>query len=111
LLISIERSLAPDVDVGEREDDDEEEELDEAEPRELVEDDGERIQEDDLDVEDDEEHRRQVEADREAAVHRRSVGDARLERQRAHRMRRCGLVASANDAKIIETGIASAKKP
>src|SRR3954465_5732058 len=78
----VERSLAPDVDVGDREDDYEKEELDEAEPRELVEDHSERIQEDDLDIEDDEEHRRQVEADREAGGGGRPERDAGLERQR-----------------------------
>ena len=38
-------------------------ELDESEPAERVELHGERVEEDDLDVEDDEEHRREVEAD------------------------------------------------
>src|SRR5206468_1485952 len=75
-------SLPPDVDVREREDRDEEEKLDEAVPRELVEDHGERIQEDDLDVEEDEQHRREVEADREAPGVRRSARDAGLERHR-----------------------------
>ena len=42
---------------------------------------GERVEEDDLDVEDDEEHRRQVEADREALL-RRPGRDAGLERDR-----------------------------
>ena len=50
---------------------------------ELVEDHRERIEKHDLDVEDDEEHRRQVEADREALLLRRPGGDARLERHRA----------------------------
>src|SRR5206468_6056328 len=65
-LVPLERPLPPDVDVGDREDHQEEEELHEAEPGELVEDHRERVEEDNLDVEDDEEHRREVEADREA---------------------------------------------
>src|SRR6185312_13935393 len=59
-LLPIERALAPDVDVGHEQDHQEDGELSEAEPGELMENDSERIQEDDLDVEDDEEHRRQV---------------------------------------------------
>ena len=43
----------------------------------------ERVEEDDLDVEDDEEHRRQVEADREALLRRRAGRDAGLEGDRA----------------------------
>src|SRR5205085_2381946 len=45
-LLPLERALPPDVDVRDHQDRDEEEELDEAEPGELVEDDRERIQED-----------------------------------------------------------------
>ena len=71
----------------------------------------ERVQEHDLDVEDDEEHRRQVEADREALLLRRPRRDAGLERDRA---RACGGSAASrttNDITIIEAGIASAKSP
>src|SRR5262249_1353159 len=82
-LAPLERPLAPDVDVGEREDAEEDEELEEAEPRELVEDHGERVEEHDLDVEEDEEHRRQVEVDGEALRGRRPLRDARLERDPA----------------------------
>src|SRR5205807_1710197 len=81
-LLPLERALPPHVHVRDDEDDDEEQELDESEPGEGVQDDRERIQEDDLDVEDDEEHRRQVEADREALLARRPGGDAGLERDR-----------------------------
>ena len=42
-----------------------------------------RVKEDDLDVEDDEEHRREVEADGEALLGRRAGRDARLERDLA----------------------------
>ena len=50
--------------------------------RELVQDHGERIEKDDLDVEEDEEHRGQVEADGEALPLRRPLRDAGLERDR-----------------------------
>ena len=63
-------------------DDEEDQELEEPEPRELVEDHGERVEEDDLDVEEDEEHRREVEADGEALPLRRPLRDAGLERGR-----------------------------
>src|SRR4029078_2623300 len=79
----LERSLPPDVAVGQGGDEDEEKELDEAERRELVEDHRQRIQEDDLDVEDDEEHRRQVEADREPAPLGPALGGARLSAESA----------------------------
>src|SRR5262249_18458267 len=79
----LERSLPPDVDVGERQDDEEEPELREPEPAELVVDDRERVEEHDLDVEDDEEHRRQVEADREPRLARRPGGHPGLERDLA----------------------------
>src|SRR5207244_3654559 len=82
-LLPLQRSLPPDVDVRDHEDRDEEEELEEAEPGKLVEDDGQRIQKDDLDVEDDEEHRRQVEADRETLRVGHAGRDARLERKRS----------------------------
>src|SRR6266545_3869765 len=58
--------LPPDVHIREREDRDEEGELREAEPAQRLQNDTEWIEKDDLDIEDDEEHRRQVEADREA---------------------------------------------
>src|SRR6266498_5132729 len=82
-LLPLERSFPPDIHVRNHEDRNEEEELEEAEPRELVEDDGQRIQEHDLDVEDDEEHCRQVKADREALRLRGSKRDARLEGDRS----------------------------
>src|SRR5215216_5384255 len=78
-LPPFERSLLPDVDVGDGEDCEEEPELREGERVHLVEDDRDREQEHDLDVEDDEEHRRQVEADRESLPLRRPGRDARLE--------------------------------
>src|SRR5207249_2214958 len=43
----------------------------------------ERIEKDDLDIEENEEHRRQVEVDVEALLLRHSLGDAGLERDRA----------------------------
>src|SRR5688572_30482110 len=79
----LERALAPDVDVGDGENGDEDQELDETEPAQLLEHDRERVEEDDLDVEEDEEHRRQVEADREALLFRRPLRDAGLEGQEA----------------------------
>src|SRR6185437_8530840 len=78
-LLPLERALAPDVDVRNQQDQQEEGELREAEPRELVQDDTERIQEDDLNVEDDEEHRRQVEADREPLPAQRTGRDTGFE--------------------------------
>src|SRR5215211_5945408 len=79
----LECPLPPNVDVRDAEDHQEEEELEEAEPPELVEDHCQRIQEDDLDVEEDEQHRREVEADREASRLRSAARDARLEGDRA----------------------------
>ena len=67
-LPPFERSLPPDVDVGERRMIRKTRNSTNPNHAELVEDHGERIQEDDLDVEEDEEHRRQVEADREALL-------------------------------------------
>src|SRR5439155_25502450 len=64
----------------EQQDPEKDEELEEPEPRELVEDHGQRVEEDDLDVEEDEEHRCQVEVDGEALRARRSLRDAGLER-------------------------------
>src|SRR6266852_7410000 len=75
----LEGTLAPDVDVGHEQDDDEERELDEPEPAERVELHGERVQEHDLDVEDDEKHRREVEADGEALGLHLTQRDAGLE--------------------------------
>src|SRR5262249_37560332 len=64
------------------EDRDEGEELGEAEPAERVQLDRQRIEKDDLDVEEDEQHRGEVEADGEAArLARRPGRDAGLERQ------------------------------
>src|SRR5207249_6007384 len=65
-------------------------ELEEAEPRELVQDHGQRVEEDDLDVEEDEEHRRQVEVDGEALRAWRPLRDTGLERDppRTHPARR-----------------------
>src|SRR5262249_54874975 len=82
-LAPLQRPLAPDVDVREQQDAEEDEELEEPEPRELVEDHGERVEEDDLDVEEDEQHRRQVEVDGEALRTRRPLRNARLERDTA----------------------------
>ena len=77
-----------------------------------VEDDRERVEEDDLDVEDDEEHRRQVEADREALLPRRA---RRRRRTRtgscAPACARFGRVAKTNDMTIIDAGIATANMP
>ena len=81
-LSPLERPLLPDVDVGDGEDDDEEPELRYREPPDLLEDDGDRIEEHDLDIEDDEEHGRQVEADRETLLLHWSLRDAGLERNR-----------------------------
>src|SRR5262249_45157982 len=89
-LAPLERPLAPDVDVGEQQDAEEDQELGEPEPRELVEDHGQRVEEDDLDVEEDEEHRRQVEVHREALRARRSLRNARLERDTAGAHAPCG---------------------
>ena len=70
-----------------------------------------RVEEDDLDVEDDEEHRRQVEADREALLFRRADRDTRLEGDRLLAGLVFGRVARMNEAAISEAGIAKAKKP
>src|SRR3954471_19434773 len=81
--LPLERALPPDVDIGDEEDEHEEGELGESEPAEGVELYGERVEEDDLDVEDDEEHRREVEAHREALGLHLALRDAGLEGDRA----------------------------
>src|SRR4029450_6347851 len=82
--VPVESSLPPHVDVGDAEDRDEDEELADPEPTERGGLDGERAGVDDLDVEADEQDRRQVEADGEAALTAGgALGDARLERQHA----------------------------
>ena len=73
--------------------------------------DGERIQEDDLDVEDDEEHRGQVEADREALCDGGPVETPDSNGSMRARLRWLGLVANANDITTMEAGIRSAKAP
>ena len=80
------------------------------EPAERVELDRERIQKDDLDVEEDEEHRGEVEADREALV----LGGGPAETPDSNGIIRCfvrdvGRVAKRNENAIIEAGIAAAK--
>ena len=73
---------------------------------------GERIQEDDLDVEEDEEHRRQVEADREALLS--SGGPVETPDSNGiprARVLRDGRVAKTNDMTTIDAGITSAKNP
>src|ERR1700694_4347014 len=81
LLVPLQASLAPDVREGDEQDAHEHEHLDEAEPLELAEEHCPRVEEDGLDVEDDEQHRRQVEADRQAADGGRVRDDARLVRR------------------------------
>src|SRR5581483_11610363 len=81
--LPLQRAFLPDEDVGDEQDEDEEGELREAEPAERVELHGERIEKDDLDVEDDEQHRGEVEAHVEALRLHRPLRDARLERHRA----------------------------
>ena len=71
----------------------------------------ERIEKDDLDVEEDEQHRRQVEADGEALRSRRARRDAGLERDRPGPHRRFGRVANTKLAMIIVEGITRAKNP
>src|SRR5207237_3833192 len=77
-LLPLEASLAPDVGQRDEEDADEDEHLDHPVPAELVEDDGPGVEEDRLDVEDDEEHRRQVEPHRHAPAGGGGGDDARL---------------------------------
>src|SRR5215469_2987868 len=67
-LIPLQPAAAPDVGVGDEHRDDERDHLHQAEDPELVEVDGPRIQEDDLDVEDDEQHGREVVLDGEPAA-------------------------------------------
>src|SRR5215831_6456968 len=80
-LFPIEASLPPDVREGDEEDADEDPHLDEAVPLELSEQDGPRVEEHGFDIEDDEEHRGQVEANREAPHSRRVRDDSRLVRK------------------------------
>src|SRR6266545_401074 len=76
------RSSTPDVDERDDEQDDEDDRLGQRERAERVELDGYREQEDDLDVEQDEQHRDQVEADPEAEVLLDLGGQAALVRIR-----------------------------
>src|SRR5450759_3087507 len=80
LLVPIETSLAPDVSEGDEQDAHEDKHLDEAEPLELPHDHRPRVEEHSLDVEDDEEHRREVEANGEPAMGRAVRDDAGLVR-------------------------------
>src|SRR3954463_13685668 len=64
MSVPLQSAAAPDVGVGDEHGCDEQDHLDEPEQPQLGERDGPRVEEDDLDVEDDEEHRRQVELDR-----------------------------------------------
>src|ERR1700739_3809084 len=66
LLIPLQPAATPDVDVGDKHRGYERDHLPQAKPPELVEIDSPRVQEDDLDVEDDEQHRRQVVLDGES---------------------------------------------
>ena len=76
-----------------------------------VEDDGDRVEEDDLDVEDDEEHRRQVEAHREALLLAagRSRRPTRTASAGPSAAPACAGSRSANETNSIEAGIAAAK--
>src|SRR5215210_997034 len=60
-LVPFQPAATPDVGVRDEHGEDEQRHLDEPEQAELPEGDGPRVEEDDLDVEDDEEHRGQVE--------------------------------------------------
>src|SRR3954453_24110487 len=66
VLAPLERAPSPDVHEGDDEEGDEDDGLDEGEGPELAQLDRDRVEEDDLDVEQDEQHRDQVEADPEA---------------------------------------------
>src|SRR6478672_5780871 len=68
MSVPLQSAAAPHVGVGDEDRADEQDHLDEAEQPELVERDGPGVEEDDLDVEDDEEHRGQVELHRETAA-------------------------------------------
>src|SRR5688572_1726788 len=68
MSVPLQPAAAPDVGVRDEDRADEQDHLDEAEQAELAEGDGPRVEEDDLDVEDDEQHRGQVELDREATA-------------------------------------------
>src|SRR6476619_3443270 len=67
-LVPLQSAAAPDVGVRDEDRRDEQHHLHQAEDAQLPEGHGPRVEEDDLDVEDDEEHRRQVELDREPAA-------------------------------------------
>src|SRR5437660_3534141 len=82
LLLPLEGALPPDVHVRHHQDHDEEEELQESEPGELMQDHRQRIQEDDLGVEDDEAHGGEVETDREPLLAWRPGGHDGLDRNR-----------------------------
>src|SRR5919107_4848713 len=71
LLVPLESATAPHVGVGDEDRGDEDDHLDQPEHAQRVVGDGPRVEEDDLDVEDDEEHRRQVVLDREPAAGQR----------------------------------------
>src|SRR4051794_9006062 len=73
--VPVESAATPHIGVDDEDGEDEQEHLDEAEHAELVEGDGPRVEEDDLDVEDDEQHRRQV------VLHRELVSAERLRRR------------------------------
>src|SRR2546421_981395 len=64
--VPLQAAAAPDVGVGDEDGEDEQQHFDEPEEPQGVEADGPGVEEDDLDVEDDEEHRRQVVLDGEA---------------------------------------------
>src|SRR5438093_924725 len=78
--VPLERALAPHVDEPEREHEDEDAHLDEAEDAERTEEDRPRVHEHHLDVEHDEEDGGEVELHREAAPRRTARGIAALER-------------------------------
>src|SRR5881397_143087 len=85
-----ERSLAPGVDQGHQQDGGEHRHLDDAEPAQSLDDHGPGVDEDGLDVEDDEEHGRQVKADGKAAACTSARHDAGLVGQ----ILRCGSPAA-----------------
>src|SRR3954447_1941885 len=72
-LVPLEPAAPPDVGVRDEHRDDENDHLDQSEDAQPVVGDGPRVEEDDLDVEDDEEHRRQVVLDRETTASERLV--------------------------------------
>src|SRR5579871_536288 len=78
VLVPLQAALPPDVGERDHQDQHEDEHLDHAVPAELAQVDGPGIEEDRLDVEDDEEHRGQVEAHRQPLARRDLGDDARL---------------------------------